>query len=125
MASFSKLLSSVLIALLYASTTSATPFLSTLKYATHRAHELGADGSVKLETFHPESIFEGFGVEGIDHPLARRAGDFDIKAASVSFLASKLSIQQNDIHFRTLAKAEVAQHAFLKQQIVCRIPPFS
>ncbi|KAH8981283.1 Fungalysin metallopeptidase-domain-containing protein [Lactarius hatsudake] len=117
MASFSKLLSSVLIALLYASTTNATPFLSTSKHTTHRARSLGADGSLKLETFHPESIFEGFGVEGLDHPLARRAGDFDIKAASLSFLASKLGIQQNDIHFRTSAKAEMAQHAFLKQQI--------
>ncbi|KAH8981284.1 Fungalysin metallopeptidase-domain-containing protein [Lactarius hatsudake] len=117
MAPFSKLLSSVLIALLYASTTSATPFLSTSKHTTHRARSLGADGSLKLETFHPESTFEGFGVEGLDHPLARRAGNFDIEAASVSFLASKLGIQQNDIHFRTSAKAEVAQHAFLKQQI--------
>ncbi|KAH9167273.1 Fungalysin metallopeptidase-domain-containing protein [Lactarius sanguifluus] len=117
MASFSKLLSSVLVALLYVSTTSATPFLSTSKHTTHRARSLGADGNLKLETFHPESNFEGFGVEGLDHPLARRAGDFDIKAASVSFLASKLGIQQNDIQFRTSAKAEVAQHAFLKQQI--------
>jgi len=61
----------------------------------------------------------------LDHPLARRAGNFDIKAASVSFLASKLGIHQNDIQFRTSAKAEVAQHAFLKQQIVCRSLPFS
>ncbi|KAI9453866.1 Fungalysin metallopeptidase-domain-containing protein [Lactarius psammicola] len=117
MASFSKLLSSVLIALLYASTTSANPWPSTSKHATHRTRTVGADGSLKLETFHPESTFEGFGVEGLDHPLARRAGNFDIKAASVSFLASKLGIQQNDIQFRTSAKAEVAQHAFLKQQI--------
>ncbi|KAH9056490.1 Fungalysin metallopeptidase-domain-containing protein [Lactarius vividus] len=117
MASFSKLLSSVLIALLYASTTSATPFLSTSKHTTHRARSLGPDGSLKLETFHPEATFEGFGVEGLDHPLARRAGNFDIKAASVSFLASKLGIQESDIHFRTSANAEVAQHAFLKQQI--------
>ncbi|KAI9443780.1 Fungalysin metallopeptidase-domain-containing protein [Lactarius indigo] len=117
MASFSKLLSSVLIALLYSSTTNANPWPLTSKHTTHRTRSLGADGSLKLETFHPESTFEGFGVEGLDHPLARRAGEFDIKAASVSFLASKLGIQQNDIHFRTSAKAEVAQHAFLKQQI--------
>ncbi|KAI9453869.1 Fungalysin metallopeptidase-domain-containing protein [Lactarius psammicola] len=117
MAPFSKLLSSVLIALLYASTTSAAPWPSTSKHATHRTRSVGADGSLKLETFHPEPIFEGFGVEGLDHPLARRAGNFDIKAASVSFLASKLGIQQNDIEFRTSAKAEVSQHAFLKQQI--------
>ncbi|KAH9017585.1 Fungalysin metallopeptidase-domain-containing protein [Lactarius hengduanensis] len=117
MASFSKLLSSVLIALLYSSTTNANPWPLTSKHATHRTRAVGADGSLKLETFHPESTFEGFGVEGLDHPLARRAGNFDIAAASVSFLASKLGIQQNDIHFRTSAKAEVAQHAFLKQQI--------
>ncbi|KAH9013761.1 Fungalysin metallopeptidase-domain-containing protein [Lactarius hengduanensis] len=124
MASFSKLLSSVLIALLYASTTSANPWPSTSKHATHRTRSLGADGTLKLETFHPESIFEGFGVEGLDHPLARRAGNFDIKTASVSFLASKLGIRQNDIQFRTSAKVEVAQHAFLKQQIVCRTISF-
>ncbi|KAH8986535.1 Fungalysin metallopeptidase-domain-containing protein [Lactarius hatsudake] len=117
MASFSKLLSSVLIALLYSSTTNANPWPLTSKHATHRTRSVGADGSLKLETFHPESTFEGFGVEGLDHPLARRAGNFDIEAASVSFLASKLGIQQNDIYFRTSAKAEVAQHAFLKQQI--------
>ncbi|KAH9017583.1 Fungalysin metallopeptidase-domain-containing protein [Lactarius hengduanensis] len=108
MASFSKLLSSVLIALLYSSTANANPWPLTSKHATHRTRAVGADGSLKLE---------GFGVEGLDHPLARRAGNFDIAAASVSFLASKLGIQQNDIHFRTSAKAEVAQHAFLKQQI--------
>ncbi|KAI9434881.1 Fungalysin metallopeptidase-domain-containing protein [Lactarius indigo] len=117
MASFSKLLTSVLIALLYASTTSANPWYSTSKHATHRTRTLGADGSLKLETFHPESTFEGFGVEGLDHPLTRRTGNFDIKAASVSFLASKLGVHQNDIHFRTSTKTEVAQHAFLKQQI--------
>ncbi|KAH9030751.1 Fungalysin metallopeptidase-domain-containing protein [Lactarius pseudohatsudake] len=127
MTSFSKLFTSVLIALLYASSTSANPWPSTSKHATHRTRSLGADGTLKLETFHPESIFEvcfylsgyyqGFGVEGLDHPLARRAGNFDIKTASVSFLASKLGIRQNDIQFRTSAKAEVAQHAFLKQQI--------
>ncbi|KAH9166571.1 Fungalysin metallopeptidase-domain-containing protein [Lactarius sanguifluus] len=117
MALFSKLLSSVLIALLYVSNTSANPWPSTSRHATHRTRSLGADGTLKLETFHPESIFEGFGVEGLDYPLAHRAGDFDIKTASVSFLASKLGIHQNDIQFRTSAKAEVAQHAFLKQQI--------
>ncbi|KAH9164614.1 Fungalysin metallopeptidase-domain-containing protein [Lactarius sanguifluus] len=117
MASFSKLLSSVLIALLYSSTANANPWPLTSKHATHRTRAVGADGSLKLEIFHPESTFEGFGVEGLDHPLARRAGNFDIKAASVSFLASKLGIQQNDVYFRTSAKAEVAQHAFLKQQI--------
>ncbi|KAI9434882.1 Fungalysin metallopeptidase-domain-containing protein [Lactarius indigo] len=117
MTSFSKLLSSVLIALLYASTTNANPWPSTSKHATHRTRTLGADGGFKLETFHPESTFEGFGVEGLDHPLAHHTGNFDIKAASVSFLASKLGIHQSDIHFRTSAKAEVAQHAFLKQQI--------
>ncbi|KAH8989250.1 hypothetical protein EDB92DRAFT_1817186 [Lactarius akahatsu] len=117
MTSFSKLFTSVLIALLYASSTSANPWPSTSKHATHCTRSLGADGSLKLETFHPKSIFEGFGVEGLDHPLTRRAGNFNIKTTSVSFLASKLGIRQSNIQFRTSAKAELAQHAFLKQQI--------
>ncbi|KAI0302901.1 Fungalysin metallopeptidase-domain-containing protein [Multifurca ochricompacta] len=116
MAPFTKLLSSVLIALLYTSATTAMPSPSSLKHSTHRTRSIGSRGELKLETFHPESTFEGYGVDGLDHPLARRGG-FDIKTASVSFLASKLGISQDGVKFRTSAEAQTAQHAFLQQQI--------
>ncbi|KAI0291811.1 Fungalysin metallopeptidase-domain-containing protein [Multifurca ochricompacta] len=116
MAPFTKLLSSVLIALLYTSATTAMPSPSYLKHSTHRTRSIGSRGELKLETFHPESTFEGYGVDGLDHPLARRGG-FDIKTASVSFLASKLGISQDGVKFRTSAEAQTAQHAFLQQQI--------
>ncbi|KAH9030752.1 Fungalysin metallopeptidase-domain-containing protein [Lactarius pseudohatsudake] len=127
MASFPKLLSSVLIALLYASTTSGTPFLSTSKHATHRVRSLGADGSLKLETFHPESIFEA--VQSVDM-LSRDSvlrdwitPSFVAQETSTSrpprFRSLRLSWAFNKTTFIscTSAKAEVAQHVFLKQQI--------
>ncbi|KAI0260276.1 Fungalysin metallopeptidase-domain-containing protein [Gloeopeniophorella convolvens] len=117
MASFTKLLSSVMVALLYASATSAMPWPASSKHATHRTRAVGPNGNLQLETFHPESTFETFGVEGIDHPLSRRDDAFDIKDASVSFLTSKLGISKDSVNFRTSAEAQVSQHAFLQQQI--------
>ncbi|KAI0266683.1 Fungalysin metallopeptidase-domain-containing protein [Gloeopeniophorella convolvens] len=117
MASFTKLLSSVMVALVYASAASATPWLASSKYATHRTHTVGPDARIQLEALHPESIFETFGVEGVDHPLSRRDGPFDIKDASVSFLTSKLGVSKDSVNFRISAEAQASRHAFLRQQI--------
>lgn len=56
MASFNKLFSSVLLALLYASTATAAPWPTTSKHSTHRVRNVGRD--LKIETFHPESSYE-------------------------------------------------------------------
>ncbi len=60
MALFTKLLpvAPMLLALLFVLTTRATPWPATSKPTTHRTHYLGADGSLKLEAFHPKSTFE-------------------------------------------------------------------
>jgi hypothetical protein len=55
MVSFAWFRPPALFALLFTPTTSAT---STSKHATHRTHYIGASRSLKLEAFHPQSIFE-------------------------------------------------------------------
>lgn len=53
---FDKLTSSVLLAVLYASATAATPLFPAAKYATHRVREISSD--FKLVTFNPPSNFQ-------------------------------------------------------------------
>ncbi|KAI0739678.1 Fungalysin metallopeptidase-domain-containing protein [Daedaleopsis nitida] len=105
---------SVLLAVVCATTASAAPFMGSLKHTTLQVREISPD--LVIESFHPESSFETFGVEGIDHPLAAR-DEFDLKDATVSFIQSHLNIDPDTIQFRTGFDSEVGQHAFLRQQI--------
>ncbi|KAI9456869.1 metalloprotease, partial [Lactarius psammicola] len=126
MVSFTRHLLPALFAFLFVPTTSATPWPATPKRATHRTHYVGADRSLEIEAFHPESIFEAsfylfrFGVDGVDpYPTYRRypRDTPDAGSAAMSFLASKLGISEDNIQLRALAQGEVAQYAFLAQKI--------
>lgn len=50
------LLKAVSLAILYASTASASPFPGSVKYTTHHVREVGK--GVRIETFHPPSTYE-------------------------------------------------------------------
>ncbi|KAI9439555.1 Fungalysin metallopeptidase-domain-containing protein [Lactarius indigo] len=120
MVSFTGFLPPALFAFLFVGTASATPWPSTFQYTTHRTHYIGADRNVKLEAFHPESIFERFGVDGVDPLPTYRRYPRDTPSAgdtAMSFLASKLGISEDDIQLRALAQGQVAQYAFLAQKI--------
>ncbi|KAH9053792.1 Fungalysin metallopeptidase-domain-containing protein [Lactarius vividus] len=120
MVAFATFLPSVLFSLLFVSTTSAVPQSSGFNPSTHRTHYVGADRSLKLETYHPESIFKRFGVDGTDpFPTSRRypRNSPDTNAAAVSFLASKLGISEDSVQFRASAQGQAAHHVFLVQKI--------
>lgn len=112
MASFNKLFSSVLLALLYASTATAAPWPTTSKHSTHRVRNVGRD--LKIETFHPESSYETFGVDGVDHPLSKR-DNFDIKDAAVAFVQDKLNVGESAVALKSAYEGDVSGHAFVKQ----------
>ncbi|KAH8991259.1 Fungalysin metallopeptidase-domain-containing protein [Lactarius akahatsu] len=126
MVSFAKLLAPALFAFLSVRTASATPWPSTFHHNTHRTHYLGADRSLKLEAFHPESIFEAsiyffrFGVEGVDPlPTYRRhpRDILNLGDIALPFLESKLGISKDNILLRAIVQGEAAQYAFLAQKI--------
>jgi extracellular elastinolytic metalloproteinase len=118
MVSFARLLPPTLFAfLLFTPTASAT---STVKHATHRTHYIGASRSLKLEAFHPQSIFESFGIDGVDpHPEhgLNPCSSLETGAAAVSYMASKLGISEDSVHLRNSAQGQMANHAFLVQKI--------
>ncbi|KAH8991254.1 Fungalysin metallopeptidase-domain-containing protein [Lactarius akahatsu] len=117
---FARFIFPVLLAL----TTSATTWPATSHPTTHRTHYVGADRSLKLEVFHPESTFEGFGVDGVEpllthqqYPRGIQGGTLDLGGAAVSFLASRLGISEDSVHLNTRAQGQVAHHVFLAQKI--------
>ncbi|KAJ8487939.1 hypothetical protein ONZ45_g14134 [Pleurotus djamor] len=111
MVSFNQFLKTVLLAVVYASATGATPFPTNVKHATHRVREVGQ--GLKIETYHPVSTFETFGV-GIDHPLSKRDNP-DLEESAVAFIQSQLRVAKDAIAFTSGFSGEVAKHAFLKQ----------
>nr|VWO99013.1 Extracellular metalloproteinase 4 (EC (Fungalysin MEP4) [Ganoderma boninense] len=93
-------------AIILASTASALSFSGDAKSMT-----IGA-----IESFHPESCFETFDVDGIEHPVSAR-GEFSLEDAAVSFVQSRLNITSAAAAFRTGYANDVVQHAYIHQQI--------
>ncbi|KAF8156605.1 Fungalysin metallopeptidase-domain-containing protein [Crassisporium funariophilum] len=105
MVSFSRFLTSILLATAYASYVTAAPGLVTSKLGTHRVHNIGR--GLSIEAFHPPSTFETFDT-GIDHPQSKRAV-FSLQDAAIAFTASHQSLDAsaNGIRFAN-AVANVA-----------------
>ncbi|KAI0641704.1 Fungalysin metallopeptidase-domain-containing protein [Trametes meyenii] len=104
----------IMLAVVYAGGVPAAPSLGSLKHTSTQVRD--ASQGLLVESFHPESSFETFGVDGIDHPISAR-DDFDVKDAAVSFIQSRLNLQPEDIKFTTSSSNDIAHHAFVTQQI--------
>ncbi|PIL32531.1 hypothetical protein GSI_05234 [Ganoderma sinense ZZ0214-1] len=106
---FASLVRSVYAATILATTGYAPSFSGDTKH--------NAVGAAKaIESFHPESSFETFDVNGIDHPLSDRP-EFSLEDAAVSFVQSRLNITSDAVAFRTGYANDVIQHAYIHQQI--------
>ncbi|KAG5641142.1 hypothetical protein DXG03_005893 [Asterophora parasitica] len=112
MVSFNKFFTSVLLAIAYASATSAFAIPSESKHATHQTRIVGR--GLKLAAFNPSSSYETFGT-GVDHPLSKRAGTTRIEEATVSFVESHLKVNSTSIKYRTGYSGQAAKHAYVSQ----------
>ncbi|KAF9056986.1 Fungalysin metallopeptidase-domain-containing protein [Panaeolus papilionaceus] len=113
MVSFNKLLSSILLAVTYATTSNASPLFIEphLTHLTRRTFP--TDSGLHVEAFHPASTFETFDT-GVDHPLTKRS-NFSLSSAAIAFAGSHLSRDPSTISFRTGFSGGVSKHAFLTQ----------
>ncbi|KAJ7477392.1 Fungalysin metallopeptidase-domain-containing protein [Mycena latifolia] len=114
MVAFNKFFTSVLLAIVYASSGAlAAPWPTSSKHATNRVRVVGR--GLKLNTFHPASTFETFG-EGIDHPLRKRA-DVGLEDRTLAFVQSHLNLGEDAVAFKSGFAGEVSEHAFVRQTI--------
>ncbi|KAJ7479620.1 Fungalysin metallopeptidase-domain-containing protein [Mycena latifolia] len=111
MRSFTTLLTSVLLAVLYASCASAAPIVDSSKHATHSRRQL-VNGRT-LTTYHPASSFETYG-GGLDHPLRKRAG-VTLQEASIAWVQNKLDLQEGAVTWQSGFAAENAKYAYVRQ----------
>ncbi|PFH50044.1 hypothetical protein AMATHDRAFT_61980 [Amanita thiersii Skay4041] len=108
---FNKFFTSVLLAIICASTSLAVPWPSSAKLATHRTREVKR--GLTIEAFHPASKFETFG-GGVDHPLSRRP-ESSLPDSAKAFAASRMGVDESEIGVRSSFEGEVASHAYLQQ----------
>ncbi|KAK7464357.1 hypothetical protein VKT23_006524 [Stygiomarasmius scandens] len=111
MARFNKFFASVFLAVVYASTTFAAPWPTSLKHTTHRRRDISSD--LQIEVFHPESKFETFG-NGIDHPLSKRE-DASLEETAIAFVASHLGVEESTIKVQSSSEGDITSNAYLKQ----------
>ncbi|KAJ3513999.1 hypothetical protein NLJ89_g2624 [Agrocybe chaxingu] len=102
------LLSSIFLAVLYATTAESLP---SSKSSTHGVRSL--ENGVDVESYHPPSTFEAFG-SGIDHPLSKRQR-FDIKDAAKAFICSRLSVRPAAVSFKSGYTGDKTHYTYLKQ----------
>ncbi|KAF8918210.1 Fungalysin metallopeptidase-domain-containing protein [Mucidula mucida] len=88
----------------------STVFLASAGYGSPSTHV----DRVKIDAYHPPSIFKTFGSGGIDHPLTQRSNaSFGEKACS--FLASEMGIDIEQVAYRVGSDGDIVSHAYLSQ----------
>ncbi|KAG9074930.1 hypothetical protein FRC06_010373, partial [Ceratobasidium sp. 370] len=105
------------IAMMIASGIVAAPWDPISRHTTHRVRSIGPQGT-KFQAYHPEPVFETYGVNGVDHPLAKRGiKDANSAAAAKAFLESKLGVPADALAHRSGSNSDVAEHEYFHQQL--------
>ncbi|KAG6907055.1 hypothetical protein DXG01_010741 [Tephrocybe rancida] len=101
-----KLLSSVYLAVVYASVTSASS-----KHSTHRTRTIGRRG-FQVDTFHPETKFQTFGA-GLDQPAS--FAPLSLSQAAVEFVKSHLGVDEDSVAYKSGYTTQDTKIAYAKQ----------
>ncbi|RXW14153.1 hypothetical protein EST38_g11703 [Candolleomyces aberdarensis] len=114
MAPLGKLLSSVFLALAWASATSAAPGpLKPHTHSTHHTRSIGTRG-LQVEVYNPPSSFETFG-EGLAQPESFAGGGLSSEARS--FVSNRLRVDQSTVEYRSgFEAARGTRHAYVRQR---------
>ncbi|KAK0491721.1 metalloprotease [Armillaria luteobubalina] len=105
-----QLLSSVVLAVLLANVSLATPWPMTSKHSTHRRRTIGRD--LTVDTYHPESTFKTYG-GGKD--IASFVNS-DLQTSEISFIVSELCLDSSAVVYNSGHTAENdMSYAYVKQ----------
>ncbi|KAG8738370.1 hypothetical protein FRC10_006946 [Ceratobasidium sp. 414] len=105
------------IAALIATGVIAAPWDPISRHTTHRVRTVGPN-KVKLTSYHPPTTYETYGVQGVDHPLAKRGikGASRVDAAK-SFLESKLGVAADALSPKPGHASDDASFQYFRQSI--------
>ncbi|KAG8700995.1 hypothetical protein FRC08_004337 [Ceratobasidium sp. 394] len=105
------------IATMTASGVVAAPWDPVSRHTTHRVRSVGSQGA-KFQAYHPEPVFETYGVDGVDHPLTKRGvKDAGSTAAAKAFLESKLGVAADALAHKSGSRSDIAEHEYFHQQL--------
>ncbi|KAG8743262.1 hypothetical protein FRC10_012306 [Ceratobasidium sp. 414] len=107
----------IAIAMVIVSGVVAAPWDPVSRHTTHRVRSIGPHGA-KFQAYHPEPVFETYGVGGVDHPLTKRGiKDANSTAAAKSFLESKLGVPVDALAHKSGSNSDITEHEYFHQQL--------
>ncbi|KAG8706859.1 hypothetical protein FRC08_000825 [Ceratobasidium sp. 394] len=105
------------ITMIIASGVAAAPWDPVSRHTTHYVRSVGSQ-SAKFQSYHPEPVFETYGVEGVDHPLTKRGiEDANSATAAKAFLESKLGVSVDALAHKSGSSSDIAEHEYFHQQL--------
>ncbi|KAG7097947.1 hypothetical protein E1B28_005258 [Marasmius oreades] len=110
MVAFKKYLSSVLLAVLYASYGDAAPWPTNAKHATHSVRTVGS--GVQINVFHPKADYKTFGA-GVDVPPS--FVELGIEDKTVQTVSSQLNLDSTKVAFKSGYTQEGQSFGYARQ----------
>ncbi|CAE7145099.1 unnamed protein product [Rhizoctonia solani] len=104
------------IALLIAQGVVAAPWDASVRQTTHRVRSVGTKGA-QFQSYHPEPVFETYGVDGVVHPLAKRGLPSTTEEAAKAFLEEKLGVKPEALARKSGHSSEVVANEYFRQKI--------
>ncbi|CAE6448737.1 unnamed protein product [Rhizoctonia solani] len=104
------------VALLIAQGAIAAPWDASVRQTTHRVRSVGTKGT-QFQSYHPEPVFETYGVEGVVHPLAKRGLPSTSEEAAKAFLEEKLGVKPEALARKSGHSSEVVANEYFRQKI--------
>ncbi|CAE6438006.1 unnamed protein product [Rhizoctonia solani] len=104
------------VALLIAQGAIAAPWDASVRQTTHRVRSVGTKGT-QFQSYHPEPVFETYGVEGVVHPLAKRGLPSTSEEAAKAFLEEKLGVKPDALARKSGHSSEVVANEYFRQKI--------
>ncbi|QRV79322.1 extracellular metalloproteinase MEP [Ceratobasidium sp. AG-Ba] len=94
----------------------AAPWDPVSRHTTHRVRSVGTQGA-KFQSYHPEPVFETYGVSGVDHPLTKRGVAGTPQEAAKAFLEEKLGVAPDALGHKSGHASDVVSLEYFRQKI--------
>ncbi|KAF8705965.1 Fungalysin metallopeptidase (M36), partial [Rhizoctonia solani] len=94
----------------------AAPWNKHVKRTTHHFRSLGPKGT-QFQSYHPEPVFETYGVEGLYHPLSKRGIPSTTQEAAKKFLEERLGIKPESLTRKAGHSLNGTSHEYFNQLV--------